>query len=345
MKNAVVYLRNSEGKEWLIQRIYCKTGCELYQPSAWKGKLVVKMLPVLSKCPISLFRTVQLNSFVPDSIISLMQESFGNGCNYSAFMGTPGTHKKPTIQVSRKKEILGYVKYSKESNIQRLFEKEQKTLNWLSEKGVPNVPKCLAMRVLDDSTAVFIQSTKKKMGTNVEHVFGIKQKQFLDTLHHITKAQIPFESTEFYSTIRYVQDNWGTLDNEEKKIIEKALKIIATTYSNRTVEFSACHRDFTPWNTCIVDDFLFVFDWEYAQKTYPQGIDQCHFIVQTKKFEQHLSVDAIAKDITENNYYGVGQLSFIAYCLDNVALYMQRGMADDLEKVKEQIRLLGYIES
>lgn len=344
MKKEAIYLHNSTGKEWLIQRKYCKVGCELYQPSAWKGKLVVNMLPVLAKCPITPLRTVCLDEFVPNGVIELMQELFGSECNYSAFMGTPGTHKKPTIQVSKKKDILGYVKYSRDLAVQSLFKKEQNTLIWLSEKGVPNVPECLALQALGDSLIAFVQSTHKKVGTSVEHGFGSKQKSFLDILYRKTNIQIPFESTDFYFTIRYIQDNIGIFNEIERSVIERALRMIDETYSNHIVNFGACHRDFTPWNTCVVDDSLFVFDWEYAQRTYPRGIDQCHFYIQTKKFEQHLPVNTIAKQIKENDYYGIGKLSFIAYCLDNAAIYMQRARADDMEKVKEQIQLLGYLE-
>lgn len=37
------------------------------------------------------------------------------------------------------------------------------------------------------------------------------------------------------------------------------------------------HGDFTPWNTFIVGDRLYVFDWEYAHPAYPLGFDRVHF--------------------------------------------------------------------
>lgn len=348
MGNSAIYLRNSEGKEWLIQTKYCRTGCELYQPSAWRGKLVVRMLPVLAKFPLPFFRTVPLNAFIPENVLQCIQEIFGDECNCSAFMGTPGTHKKATIQVSRRNEICGYVKYSRDPVIRKLFEAEQKKLVWLREKSVSNIPECMALRVLEDSTEVFVQSTKKQLGTKIEHKFGNKQKQFLDSLYEMTKAPLRFEYTDFFKTIQYVRRNIQNADvfrPKEQAIVEQAIQSLLDVYSNRIVEFCVCHRDFTPWNTCVTGNALFVFDWEYAQKTYPRGIDQCHFLIQTKKFEQHLSMDRIAKDIKESNYYGLGKLIFLAYCLDHAAIYMQRNKADDWEKVKEDIRLLGYIES
>lgn len=306
------------------------------------------MLPVLAKFPLPFFRTVQLNAFIPENVLQFIQEIFGDECNCSAFMGTPGTHKKATIQVSRRNEICGYVKYSRDPAITTLFEAEQKKLAWLREKGVPNVPECMALRVLEDSTEVFVQSTQKQLDSKIEHEFGDMQKQFLDSLYEMTKVPLRFEYTDFFKTIQYVRhyiQNTDIFHKKEHGIVEQAIQSILDAYSNRIVEFCVCHRDFTPWNTCVTGNTLFVFDWEYAQKTYPRGIDQCHFLIQTKKFEQHLSMDRIAKDIKESNYYGLGKLVFLAYCLDYAAIYMQRNKADDLDKVKEAIHLLGYIES
>ena len=260
-------------------------------------------------------------------------------------MGTPGTHKKATIQISKARNIIGYVKYSTDPIVQNLFKKEQEILTWLRKKEVLNVPECLAMQTLEDSTVVFVQSTKKTVNSKVEHQFGLKQKYFLDSLYEATKETLQFENTDFAKTIFYVQENIGLFNEKEKVVVEQAIKMIYDAYANSTVEFGACHRDFTPWNMCVTGNQLFVFDWEYSKKTYPSNIDQCHFLIQTKRFEKRLSVDMIAKEIKKNNYYNLGRLAFISYCLDNAAIYIQRNKTDDLIKAKEKIRLLEYIES
>jgi RIO-like serine/threonine protein kinase len=40
------------------------------------------------------------------------------------------------------------------------------------------------------------------------------------------------------------------------------------------------HGDFAPWNTSILDDQLFVFDWESAERQSPHLWDEFHFQVQ-----------------------------------------------------------------
>ena len=39
------------------------------------------------------------------------------------------------------------------------------------------------------------------------------------------------------------------------------------------------HGHFTPWNTFFVDGRLYVFDWEYAERSNPAGYDLIHFLL------------------------------------------------------------------
>ena len=321
-------------------------GCELYQPSAWKGKLVVSLLPYLSLFQILPFRVSNLKDIIPPEVLHHIEQKFGVGCLGSAFLGTPGTHKKTTIQISKDNAILGYAKYSASIEIQNLFSHEKDFLEWLQKKKIEHVPTCIELSRINDSLMLFMQSTEKQTGAKAEHTFSQKFEFFLDELYYCTRVGLPYEASDFYQTMCFLQSNADLLPMPQRNLVKEAITKVSAQYVQKTVEFGACHRDFTPWNTCVLrDGSLFVFDWEYARKTYPFGLDKCHFLVQTMKFEKHFSIQEVGKNIKRNNWFGLDQLTFMSYCLDNAAIYMERGTEDDLMKVKERIDLLECIQA
>lgn len=114
-------------------------------------------------------------------------------------------------------------------------------------------------------------------------------------------------------------------------------------YRNKVVEWGVCHRDFTPWNTCIVNDDLFVFDLNMRCLSHLKGLDCWHFFVQTKQFKEKCDMLQIAKD-----YIGLPECEkdkhlFICYLLDSISLYLLRGAEADLNVASKRTELLEII--
>lgn len=55
----------------------------------------------------------------------------------------------------------------------------------------------------------------------------------------------------------------------DKAMVMNAVEDTVKHWEGKRVGFCAYHADFTPWNMYVEQDELFVFDWEYAQMTYP----------------------------------------------------------------------------
>lgn len=53
-------------------------------------------------------------------------------------------------------------------------------------------------------------------------------------------------------------------------------------FLNELKSLGISHGDFTPWNCCIVDGHLLVWDWEDAH-TWREGEDEAHFKCQTER--------------------------------------------------------------
>lgn len=91
-------------------------------------------------------------------------------------------------------------------------------------------------------------------------------------------------------------------------------------YCGKTLDCHAVHGDFTPWNTCVTDNNLFVFDWEYGYLSCPFDLDRYHFYTQSSIFERHSDAPSIISNAPE----WVHPANYSIYLLDVIARYMLR---------------------
>jgi thiamine kinase-like enzyme len=93
----------------------------------------------------------------------------------------------------------------------------------------------------------------------------------------------------------------GDMPYETANVISKAIKSTITKYQGKLCDMSVMHGDFTPWNMFRQNDHLYVFDWEYAQRTCPIGLDKCHFLIQSYIFEKHWNTKQILEHLIKKS--------------------------------------------
>ena len=115
-------------------------------------------------------------------------------------------------------------------------------------------------------------------------------------------------------------------------------------FSNKDVTFSFCHADLTPWNMYVERGLLFVFDLEYAKRTYPPYLDCFHFFTQTAIFEKHLDADGIwslyqqEKQMFTYLFQDI-DFAYLCYLLSVVAHYTKREKGVFNGDVKRNMRI------
>ena len=325
---------NNEGKNWILPIKNIRTALEIYQPAGWKGKLIKAVLPYIA--PIGIvpvhYSVVSLDDEIPDSVLLKIREIFGENVEYSYFAGTPGTHKKPTVQVFKGNKILGYVKYTSNQEIASLFRNEEQILGHLKTSSVNRVPVCLYCGNIDNIT-VFVQNTRKKVNAKTVHVYGKKHEKFLLDLKNRTVREIPFINTDFSNMLDELMAITDRLSKEDQRVVNTYIQKTRDFHKDDR-EYSVCHRDFTPWNTCIVEEELYVFDWEYARMSYPIGLDKARFIVEVERREKHKTVKEIVR-----SYRGDERI-LMDYLLDNLYIYLKRGQESDRENIEFNLNFL-----
>jgi hypothetical protein len=323
---------NTDGKTWLMPQHNMRTAMNLYQPAGIHGKLMKQIFPYvwwLKPLRNKLGITVNQYAFQNNLNELLCSVFHTQHLEFSIFCGTPSNHQKITIQISQGKNILGYCKISDREEIKHLFSHEAKLLDTLKAKGIKQIPECLYWDSLTENIEIFIQSTVKTNQSNVLHKWNSLHWDFLTDLKQKTEQVLLFEQTDFFKSINVLLQNQVYLSDQEKNIIVPAIDKVLKHYQGQTIHFSAYHGDFTPWNMFLEKDNLFVFDFEYAQLTYPPYLDWFHFFTQCCIFEKHLNASEIynvylihKQEIA--NYLINPDFSYLCYLLSVLSLYLER---------------------
>ncbi len=319
---------NADGKYWIVPAQGMRTAMNLYQPSGIKGKMVKALLPCLHwLAPVrKAIKAQRLQCRLNSELHSLLCKVFGvQEIEFAIFEGTPSVHQKITMQLSNNRRILGYCKFSMNNDIKELFEKESGILERLCKSGVTSIPKALYCGTLTGGIHIFVQNTEKQSSSKVIHEWSTLQEEFLAQLHENTKTTLVFEESDYFTTLTALEEHIEWLpQNFDRTIVANAIAVVKKKYSNKDVEFSASHGDFTPWNMFANGKKLFVFDFEYAAMTYPAGLDRYHFFTQTAVFEKHWGADEIIAYIGSDAGKWIDREKYAMYLLDVISRYTMR---------------------
>ncbi len=341
------HLRNNGGKEWLMPKRHLRTGLALYQPSSQRGKWLKRLLPYLATFPSITKRlgidstTIQLLPELKEAILS----SFGiEDADFAIFCGTPCVHQKYTIQIFDGQKILGYCKVSDKDSIGELFSREKRLLDFLNERGMSGMPKVLSIGKTHSGFHYMVEDTAKTLHSTYPHIWDEKQAQYLHLLEEKTRVTLPYEQTDFYHLVRKTEEQIDWIDKTYREAVEQTIQEVDLHLKGKNVECCVAHGDFTPWNMFINDGHLFVFDWEYAQRTCPPGMDHLHFFTQTEIFEQHHEASRILMDF-EKEFGRQRLFDYQCYLLFVMGIYLQRALSPEEAGINRWCELCHHIQN
>ncbi|MDR0865642.1 MAG: hypothetical protein LBO74_12020 [Candidatus Symbiothrix sp.] len=324
-------ITNSVGQQWFISKVCMSVSLGMFQPSTYKGKLIKLFFPCLSlighvRNRLGI-RKIQLK--LNQSLQNLISNIFHNDAfDYSIFCGSPGVHRKITIQIISEKKILGYCKVTNQEEIEKIFENEHKILNYLHSIGIDQVPECLFCGLLQDDIYVFIQSTVKTSKSILHCKNEVLLWSFLEDFNTKSSVKCDFKETDYYRDMDELTSLLSSCKLDRSDVLLQAIGEVKIYFADKKT-FSSYHGDFTPWNTFIEDNKLFAFDLEYFKKTYPPFLDYFHYYTQTafydSKWNNSRIYETFLTKVSEiKNYIDNPQLYYKAYILAIIHFYLFR---------------------
>ena len=320
------------GQRYLIPSGSIHMGLSLYHPSRMRGKFVKRFLPYMRRSSFLLARIGARKTAlrVSDALHALLSDAFGRkDLELAVFCGTPGVHRKITVQVSAGGRVLGYAKISDREEVKALFAREHTLLNRLRNAGLENIPRILFCGELTPGTGIFIQDTaereKQLRGRDTEPLVW----DFLSELHAKTAADIPFGKSGYYHDLQRLKAGLPEFGEKEARWLERAADEVETFFHLRETLFSIYHGDLTPWNTFIHRGRLYAFDWEYARDSYPPYLDFFHFFTRRAFYEGQWNAGKTIRKFEENQsgmkkYIPDPRMYYKAYLLAAIGFYTAR---------------------
>lgn len=280
------YLGLPDGRGYLLPldnfTVFCQ-GLNLYPAQTRKarwGKIVLLALGKVKLATLGLSKVCleEGNS----SIFQTLRELFERkDLCFAVSLGTPGPHRKPVIQVmDLEGKILGFAKIGWNEVTKELVRHESKMLQFLHQQNFPfKVPRILY--TYDDSNWNICVQEPPSPYSYTQSAPQSLCEDYINVLCAFADKGVrwePLEETSFWNCIitraQQIQSNYW------HRMIARTMETIREQWRNRKVPLHLAHGDFTPWNAMLVDERLYLYDWEYAEEWAPAGYDLFHFLVR-----------------------------------------------------------------
>lgn len=257
-------------------------GLEAYTPHARTARILKAFFRAVVKsgCPSLLPHRLLLASSGPLPLEDLVREVTGE-CNpvFALSVGTEARFRKLTVQVMRPQgEILGHIKLPLTDAAVGRVRHEAEALNhlWTFPSLRPHIPRVLYSGEWSQGYMLFQSGGPATPGP--VH-FDRQCEDFLRILRgiHPTEKAGHVLWNEVAARWQKAEPN---LSSGWRALGQATLARAKREVEGVTIPCGVSHGDFTPWNTRLGDQGLYVFDWESASWDAPSLWDIFHFRTQ-----------------------------------------------------------------
>ena len=347
-----VMLENTVGQRWFFPFKNMRAYMSLFQPSSQKGAIVAQSLPLLKYFPRLLhFAKAQMVLLDFDvRFINAIENALDKpNITCSIFCGSPGRHMKPTLLLLSEGSCVGYCKLSDDADVVELFKKEKSTLDSLNKLGVRHIPRIVYCAPwLDDAKLwLIVQTTERKNSVKVAKPADPKVMDFVRQMMKATKQKLRFEDTDYAQTLLNLESLLPLLcDKERERIVLENIYMVRDKLQTREHDYSAFHGDLTPWNSFIVEEHLYAFDFEYFKWSYPLFADYFHFFTQSQIYDNYATGEQIVSNyqrIKKGLLIDEADFLYSCYILAIMEFYLNRDHGYLNERLKDIFGIWTYL--
>lgn len=252
---------------------------DFYHNTTFKSTCIKIGLHILFRIRIShfIFPSVRVLSKEPFSFLKGVNSKTFN--RYAIFTGTPGFWRKPVVQFCKNNTVVSYAKVPINNQTEIIINKEKNNLLDVQRLGLK---KCIHPKVINNTQVLLLTniSTKEQINTSsfsschFNAIQELKEKTLV-----IKKVQ---ESTFTRDLDTRIKNSYSNIDFQ--KINKNLITVFNSINKDETIELHIAHGDFTNWNTTILNNQLYCYDWEMKIDEAPLYYDVFHFFHQAATF-------------------------------------------------------------
>jgi hypothetical protein len=131
-------------------------------------------------------------------------------------------------------------------------------------------------------------------------------------------------------------------------VYEKCFELIVQKYHNLKVTSSLVHRDFSPWNVKLIDNNLYLYDWEYSKNNWVLELDYFHFFIQPLILKNFNSKEIYIKARRHKLYFLEDSIEndvlLLLYLLDIITMYsLREATTNEPPLISKWISLISFL--
>jgi hypothetical protein len=214
---------------------------------------------------------------------------------FAYFTGTDSPHRKVAVQImDGKGGLKGFAKLTGNPQVRALLAHEAETLKCVRKLGLQtaHVPKVLFYGEQGDR-ALLVTDTLKTSRTRSTTQFTQSHLAFIQELVQKTVNPYQVSASELAANFRARFGRiYPRLDQAWSQRLDDSICSLEVL---NELQFPSglSHGDFTPWNTFLSNERLYVFDWEYAEHARPPSNDIIHFILNQPRVRRQPTSEKI----------------------------------------------------
>lgn len=220
------------------------------------------------------------------------------------YTGTPGYYQKTTAQLmSTDGKIIAYAKISENSHTGKILENETHVLNLLKSLNLEHgiVPKVIYFS-RENGKTICVQSAIRTDSMFNQCMLTNSHVRFLAEIFNKTAKIMKSRESK---CIRNLENDIKKLEGRVSvnwiALLKRATYILMRDFGAKEIAFGLSHKDFTPWNSLVSKDKIYVIDWEFAEKESMPFYDILHFEFQKYMVRKNVkaSLEGILNDSRE----------------------------------------------
>ncbi len=273
----------SNARWWLIPlengRV-ASSGFAIFQPLLAGARIMKAAASTLSLVGLSRLWTQNKVYIVGEPSLARYFQS-GEILAFAYFSGTDSPHRKVTVQImDGKGGLKGFAKLTRNPQVRMLLAHEAETLERVRTLVLQtaHVPKVLFYGEQGDRTLLVtdtLKTNRTRSTTQLTHSHLAFVTELAEKTAASRQVTVSEEAAKFRARFGRIRMQ---LDEAWSQDLDAA---ICALEARTDLQLPSClsHGDFTPWNTFLSSEGLYVFDWEYAEYALPPSNDIIHFIL------------------------------------------------------------------
>lgn len=221
---------------------------------------------------------VQLGAVGEHSIVSYLENVFGQAVTVSLSIGPARANRKPVLQVfDARGRSLAFVKVGDTATATAHVTREANTLTVLAGQSFSTLelPSLISFGSWNSMSVLVMSALNTGPAARGLRLARLRERALAELNEVFAQPDAPLAQTSLWRTLHENQAELA--DDRIRSRFGECLDRVERQLPDQALRVGAWHGDFTPWNMARRGGRLQLWDWERFEQGVPVGLDRVHY--------------------------------------------------------------------